>query len=257
MRFTLALLGTNLRAAYALRASFWLAVCFMIANNLIFFTVWPIYFNRFEDVGGWRLPEMCLLYGATAFAWGLHVTFAGGLRNMAQTITDGDLDSFLVQPKNVLLYVAASRSFPSGIGDLISGSFLIALSGYVTLAKLPMIVLMLAAGGLIYTATAIIAHSLAFWLGQVNGLARQFSEFLIMFSVYPQTIYGGFLKVLLFTVVPAGFIGYLPVETVREFRWEPFLATLGAAVAYAGLALAVFRRGLARYESGNRFGVRG
>lgn len=257
MRFLLALLGTNLRAAYALRGSFWLSVAFMILNNLIFFTVWLIYFHRFETVNGWNLADMSLLYGIVSFAWGLEVAAAGGLRNLAQTISDGDLDGFLVQPKPALLYVAASRSFPSGFGDMLSGTFLIAMSGYVSPASAPLIVLVLASSCVIFCATSVIAHSLAFWLGAINSLAREFSDFLIMFSGNPQTIYTGFLRVLLFTILPAGFIGYLPVEAIRALAPGKLAGALAGAAIYGALALWTFRRGLARYESGNRFGVRG
>ena len=90
----------------------------------------------------------------------------------------------------------------------------------------------------------------------MNDWARQMWEFVIIFSVYPQTVYGTFLRVVLFTVIPAGFIGYLPVELLRSFSVLGLAATLGGAAAYAGLALFVFRRGLRRYASGNRFGVR-
>lgn len=228
----------------------------MMANNFIFFTVWLIYFNRFDEINGWRLADMSALYGLVGSAWGLEVLVAGGLRNLAATITNGDLDGFLVQPKPVLSYVAASRSFPSGFGDLLSGAVLIGMSGYLSMGSLPLILVLLTSSCLIFCSTSVIAHSLAFWLGPVNGVARDFSDFLIMFSVYPQTIYHGFLRILLFTLVPAGLIGYLPVETIRAFGWDKLGLVLAGALTYAALAAFSFRRGLVRYESGNRFGVR-
>jgi ABC-2 type transport system permease protein len=106
------------------------------------------------------------------------------------------------------------------------------------------------------TATGVLFHATAFWLGPVNSLARQAWEFLITFSVYPHTIYGGVLRLLLFTALPAGFVGFLPVELVRRFEWTTLAALVGGSLVYAVLAVVVFRLGLRRYESGNRFGVR-
>ena len=107
-----------------------------------------------------------------------------------------------------------------------------------------------------FTASGVILHSLAFWLGRVEGLARQLWEFLITFSIYPRPLFAGALKLMLFTLIPAGFIGYLPVELLREFTWLGLAAALSGAVLYVGLALLVFDRGLRQYESGSRFGVR-
>ena len=107
-----------------------------------------------------------------------------------------------------------------------------------------------------FVASGLILHSLAFWLGDVDSLARQVWEFLITFSLYPPTLFSGGLRVLLFTALPAGFIGYLPVELLREFSPGTLALTSAAALAYVLLARGVFRAGLARYESGNRIAVR-
>src|SRR5688500_8985535 len=46
MRFFIALLQTNLRASFALRAAFWMQAGFMALNNVLFFTIWWILFDR-------------------------------------------------------------------------------------------------------------------------------------------------------------------------------------------------------------------
>ena len=172
-------------------------------------------------------------------------------------IVDGDLDTFLSQPKSPLVQVICSRSFAMGWGDIISGIILLVLSGYATWQHLPVVLLCALCGWLILLSTAIIVHCMAFWLGPITELARQFTMFVITFSVYPQSIYGGWVKVMLFTVVPAGFIGYLPVQLLLEFRWELIAAVVGGTAVYAVAAMAVFSMGLRRYESGNQIGVRG
>jgi ABC-2 type transport system permease protein len=57
--------------------------------------------------------------------------------------------------------------------------------------------------------------------------------------------------VLLFTLVPAGFISHLPVELLRTFEPWRMAAVLGFTVLSVALAIFVFRLGLRRYESGN------
>ena len=113
-----------------------------------------------------------------------------------------------------------------------------------------------ACSGLVFFASCVVAHSLAFWAGRVQELSRQMTMYTLTFSVYPQTIFSGWLKVLLFTAIPAGFIGYLPVELLRDFRWTWLLGLLGGTGVYVAIALGVFALGLKHYESGNRIGAR-
>ena len=97
----------------------------------------------------------------------------------------------------------------------------------------------------------VIVNSLAFWVGNAEGLAGQLTGALISFSLYPTGIFQGPVKLLLFTVLPAGFIAYVPVEVMRRFSWGPMLAVVGFAIAMVLVARGVFRAGLRRYESGN------
>ena len=63
-------------------------------------------------------------------------------------------------------------------------------------------------------------------------------------------------KVLLLTVVPSAFLAHIPVELMRQF--DPGMMALLLAFS-AGLwiaAVAVFRFGLRRYESGNLMTMR-
>src|SRR5581483_9707519 len=74
---------------------------------------------------------------------------------------------------------------------------------------------------------------------------------------YPEPLFDGGLRVLLFNLIPAGFIAYLPARFVSEPSAAGACAILAPAVGYALFASWFFRRGLRRYASGSRFGVFG
>lgn len=254
--FLRTLVLTNLKASTALRGAFLIQCLFMLVNNLIFFAVWWLFFRKFEEIGGWRLAEVTALYGLVAGCFGLAMIFGGGVRQLARLIADGDLDSFLTQPKNLLLHTVGSQSMASGWGDVISAAVLLFYSGYLTWNHAPILILTLISGAVLFVSAGILFNSLAFFLGPVDTLARQMFEFVVTFSVYPQTVFAGYLKLILFTLVPAGFIGFLPVEVLREFRWDYVAAIIFGTIAYLAFTIWVFHTGLRRYTSGNRFGVR-
>lgn len=256
MRWFFRLLAINLGAALALRTAFVMQVVFMLLNNLLLFVFWWVLFERFEQIRGWRLIDMATLFGISAAGYGVAVIFAGGVPDMARRIDEGELDPMLTVPRSVLVQLVAARTRPDGIGDILSGLVLVGLAGYLDWPHLPLVLLAILASALVFTASGVLMHSMAFWLGKVEALAQQATAFMVTFSTYPPVLFGWKLKVLLFTVLPAGFVSYLPAQLVREFDGGTLALLLAGSAAYGVLAWWVFQRGLRRYASGSRFGVR-
>lgn len=251
IKFLTLLVWTSFRASMALRSAFFMQVVFMLINNMIFFTIWWILFQKFDEINGWTIVDVKTLYGFAAGGWGVAVVFGCGARFIADKIISGDLDSYLVQPKNSLLHLVGSQSAASGWGDILSGFILFAWAGNLTLQKFPAIAVLVCCSALIYLSVITIANCAVFWLGNIEGFQHQLYEFLILFSTYPGGLFGGMTKVLLFSVVPAGFVSYLPAEVMRDLNGVKLLICVGAALAYMLLAMAIFKWGLRRYESGN------
>jgi ABC-2 type transport system permease protein len=86
-------------------------------------------------------------------------------------------------------------------------------------------------------------------------IAMQASNAMITFALYPLTLFDGTAKLILFTVLPAAFIGSVPAEFVRAFSWEQLGLMSAAAAGLLALAIFVFYRGLRRYESGSAIQV--
>jgi len=251
-----ALATTNIKSALALRGAAWLQITFMLINNLAFFAIWYIIFDRFEEIRGWRIEQMTALYGISAGSFGLAMVFGGGARYLAQTIREAGLDGWLTQPRSVLAQVSMSRSVTSGWGDVLTAALFLGLSGIAGGANIPLCIVLMFAGALIFVSTNIIFNSSAFWFGDTADISRQLGDFLIVFSTAPFPIFDGWLRVLLFTAIPSAFVGYLPVTLLGKF--DPWLlaAVLGASLFYLLLASFIFGRGLKRYASGNMVGLK-
>ncbi len=160
-------------------------------------------------------------------------------------------------PRNVLLHVCISASDPTAWGDIIFalGAFLLFLRP--DPLHFGLFLLLTMAGSLIFTSFFVIICSLAFFLGNTEGLAQQLAGALITFSTYPMYIFNGAVRVLLFTIIPAGFITFVPLQLLHEFTWPLLVAMLGFTALIVLAAVGIFQLGLRRYESGNLLGMQG
>src|SRR6185437_6463913 len=113
-----------------------------------------------------------------------------------------------------------------------------------------MVALAAIAGAVVMVSSGVIFSSAAFWLGPVDAAARQLFELVITFSVYPEPLFGGVLRVLLFTLVPAGFVGYVPAHVVQAPTACGAVGMVVVAGVYAGAAAWVFALGLRAYCGG-------
>lgn len=257
LRFARALAATNLKASLQQRTAFAMQVLFMMLNNATFFVFWWALMHQVRELRGWTLGDIEALFGLVAVAFGLAVTCAGGVVHLGRFIDEGELDTLLTQPRAVLPYALGLRLQVSGIGDIVSGLLFIIGSGQVTWRAAPLVLLAVVASAIVFVASGVIFFSAAFWLGRVDSLARQLWDLLITFSLYPEPLFGGTLRLMLFTVLPAGFIGYLPARLLREPSVNDASGLALATCLYAAIAVGMFERGLRRYASGSRFGTFG
>ncbi|MEY4514622.1 MAG: hypothetical protein RLZZ450_6744 [Pseudomonadota bacterium] len=257
LRFVQAVFHTSIRASLSLRSAFLLQLCFMAVNNVMVFVTWWILFDRFDNIRGYRLPDMLCMFGVGAAGFGLAAVLFGGSSELSRKIVDGDLDALLTQPKSVLLRALASRSTASGWGDIVSGLLMLACSGQLSLSKLPLALLAISLAAIMFTSSAVLLQSTAFWLGNVESAARVAQDFVVAFTLYPPSLFGAGLKTVLFTLLPAGLVVYLPVELLRNFSVQTALLAVGGVGLHVLLSTTVFARGLTKYESGSRMGVWG
>lgn len=254
LNFFCHLVLTSMKASLSMRGAFLLESLLMLANNLIFFFIWWIFFRQFDDISGWQFNDMAVLMAVAIGGYGLMQLFFGGVRELAYDIVNGNLDPLLTQPKNVMLQIAGSRSLRRGWGHLATTATLVAFNGLTSLLTLCLVLLCMVTSCVVYTSFAFIVHSLAFWAGPLDTLSRKYCDALFLFALYPTNIYSGFLQLMMFTLIPAGIIGYLPVELVRQFTWLKLVVMIFSTLIFLLLSILVFRQGLKRYTSGNQFG---
>lgn len=249
--FVLGYVRMSLASAMEYRASFITQVFGMILNDAVWLAFWWLFFNRFPTLRGWSFRDMVMLWAILAAGFGVTTGLFGNAMRLAGIIMRGELDHFLILPKNVLLHVLVSRSSVSAWGDLLFGLVIMWLAGPVSLLQLALFLYGLVLVAAVFLAFSVICGSLAFFLGNAEGLSGQLINALLTFAGYPTAIFKGAAKLILFSVIPAGVISSIPVRLIRVF--DPLFLLAGtafAAVLVVG-AVVLFYLGLRRYESGN------
>jgi len=250
-RFVWGYVKANFQSALEYRLSFASQVFAMLINDIMWLIFWLAYFDKFPLVAGWGRNEIVMLWAVSAVGYGLATAVCGNLFRLSTLITRGELDFYLALPKSVLPHTLISRMNLSAPGDVLFGALVFGLIVQPTALQWLLFGLFCLTTATIMIGFGVITQSLTFWLGNAEGLAQQLVNALLVFSTYPTVIFNGAIKFVLFTIIPAGFVAYLPVQLLREFS----LMLFGGLLAFTfGIALAawfVFRAGLRRYESGN------
>jgi len=96
-------------------------ILFMLLNNASFIIQWLVLYSLRENIGGYTFREVILLWGIAAGTYGVAHFFFERAFSLSEMINDGKLDSYLVQPKNVLLTAITSDVDTSALGDILYG----------------------------------------------------------------------------------------------------------------------------------------
>ena len=237
------------------KVTFFSNIIFMILNNAAFLVQWLILFSLKDNIGGYGIKQVILLWGLASGTFGVAHFFFKEAFNLSEDINTGKLDNYLIQPKNVLLSLITSSVEVSAIGDLLYAYIMLFLYG-ITLKNFILFTFFCIVGGIIMVCLTVITASLSFWFGKVELLSHTLNTFITSFSTYPEGIFKGFIKVIFYTLIPIGFISYLPVNILTTFQYTKILIVLGVTLLSIVLTFIVFYKGLKKYSSSNLINVR-
>jgi ABC-2 type transport system permease protein len=255
LAFLIAQWQANVASAMEYRAAFISQIVGMFINDAVYFAFWLVFFDRFQQVRGWGVTDMFLLMSIVAFGYGLAFTFFGNALQLSRVIAQGQLDYYLALPRGVLINVLASRMSNSAVGDISFGIIAFLFAGPLTL---PGVALWLAASllvAVVFVMAFTFFHSLTFWLGNASGLAEQAMNAMVTLALYPADIFQGAVRFMMFTLVPAAFVGAVPLNAVRGLDANLMLTLVVATLVITTLSTASFYLGLRRYESGSAMNV--
>ncbi|MBB6479676.1 ABC transporter permease [Spirochaeta isovalerica] len=247
----------NLSAGMEYRTSFLIQVFGMVLNNCAFIIFWKMLFDRVGgDINGYGFREVMFLWALATFGFSISEILMGNARQLSSIIYKGELDVYLLQPRAVLPNLVCSRMNISGWGDLIYGVALFVITQPLTPVRIVLFLLFALMMALVFVSVRVFYHSLTFFLGNAEQFAATISELVIMFTIYPGSIFSGPSTWILHTIIPAALVAWIPAQLFASFDPLKFLMLLAADGVIVLLSLFMFREGLKRYSSGNRMGTR-
>jgi ABC-2 type transport system permease protein len=255
-RFLGAAMQVNFKSVMEYRVNFIIQFFGMMLNNAAFALFWAVLIGRAGLVGGYGFMDIMFIWALVSTSFGLAHILAGNVRMLGRIVMEGGLDVYLLQPKDVMLNLLASRTVVSAWGDFAYGFIVMALLPGTDFMALLLFCSLALPGALIFAATFAAAESLVFFIGNSQAISSALAEFLLSFSLYPEGVFGKSYRWVLYSVIPSGFVAFLPLRIFRALDWPLVPLLWGVALMYAFLSYGLFSAGLRRYESGNRMDAR-
>jgi len=257
LKLACAYVKLNFLAQLEYRAAFLSQAIAMFANNCVWVLFWVLFFNRFPVLRGWTVTDVITVWSIAASGFGLAHTVCGNALYLPGLIARGQLDVWMLYPRPLLPHLVLGRMSATSCGDAIFGYVVYLLMVKPDLPHFCLFVFLSLAVAFLFVGFSILTGCLTFFIGNSEGLAEQWRYAMITFSTYPATLFEGAVKILLFTVLPAGFVNYMPIMALREMSLYYCAMTVAGACAVLAVSIAVFYFGLSRYESGNLMEMRG
>ncbi|MEU9361738.1 ABC transporter permease [Streptomyces sp. NPDC048301] len=248
------------RSTMAYRASFVMTALGNFVATAFDFVAIMLMFSHVDALGGFTLPEVALLYGASGTAFGLSDLVLGSMDRLGRRVRDGTLDTLLVRPVPVLAQVAADRFALRRLGRitqglLVLGYALLTLDIAWTPLKVLMLPLMVLSGGAIFGAVFVAGAAFQFWAQDASEVQNAFTYGGTSLLTYPPSVFAKELVRGVTFVVPLAFASWLPALYVlgRDYpldlpEWVAFLPPVVAVGCWV-LAGMAWRVGLRSYRS--------
>ena len=221
----------------------------------VFFAI-QIAFTHTPTLGGFTKDEILLFYATSITIWAtMEALFFDGFKVfMLRDIVTGEFDKILTKPVNPVFLMAFSRPRLEGFvylfGMMLLGfrQMLILSDQFTMMSFVSYFALWLTGLYIFFMAFSIYA-TLAFYMTRSSQVLRTLQSISDQ-TFYPPTIYPTSLKMILFTLIPAAFVAYVPVSfLLNRGSIDLLLATVSMIITVTWLSNTCWRVGLKNYTS--------
>jgi ABC-2 type transport system permease protein len=221
----LSILGTlasaSIRSEFQYRANAITSIIGGILYQITGFVVVWIVVARFNDLGGWGLPEITFLYGMRLTSHGIFYACFSQMFEADRVMINGEYDRFLVRPMPPLVQLFTRKLRINAFGDLVGGTALLvaaSLGSAVDWSPLAVLFLLgaVVGGALVEGAVQVALGSLSFRYLQTMAVRTTVNEVFNVYGNYPFSIFPSALRYLLTFALPVAFVAFLPATVILD-----------------------------------------
>lgn len=260
LRFALYAIKKNIQSSAELRASFLTNIVGMGINNTAFIILWGFFVKSVGVIGGWTVADIIGLQGFVALCFGIVFSAGAGIRRLAEYVSTGVFDRFMLAPKSLLVRVATSSFGVSALGDIVFGivclgiyAALIHADMYQLLLMIPLILV----SSIVFFSAAVTVYSVSFLFSDANSVANSLFELFMTPAMFHGGAFQGAMRFFFTFMIPSLLVGSLPIEIVRDISLGKFAVVTALASFWFVFSIWLFNRAVRKYESSNfmTFGV--
>jgi ABC-2 type transport system permease protein len=258
VRTFLVLARSGLRERMHYKANFLITSLLRGLTALADFLIVAVILMRFRVVDGWDMYEVALLYGLASLGNAIYHVAGREMEQIERYLVSGDFDAILVRPWPTLFTLLARKLDFGRLGNGVQG-LAVTVIGVTELTRrgaltgwehLYLFVIPLTSAAIIF-AVALATAAAGFWLIRTDDLQVFTTYAPVTASYYPLSIYPGWLRGMLYTLIPMAFGNYLPVRYLLGKGGSPWVLLLAPVVGVLALWLAyrLWLIGETRYQS--------
>ncbi|WP_245851020.1 ABC transporter permease [Paenibacillus herberti] len=252
------LIRFSFRSSMQYRFNFWLGSTIAALIAFVEFALLAVILSRFGTIQGWSVQESAYLYSILILSKAIYRTFASDVHHLEKYLLSGDLDGLLLRPLPVLL-VLMTQNVSVRFGETLLGLGMLAYSLSSLAADdqiqlwiaIPLSVLICLNGGLLLFGIGLATAATGFWLTRIDMLQNLTEDATHTAIRYPLSIYPGWLKGILTSILPVAFVNYMPALYIVRGEAGPWMLALSAAASLVVLGAGAFlwKWGISRYQS--------
>lgn len=257
MRMYLKLVAMTIKSGLEYKVSFILEILSSTLLYLADFVVIYFFVLQVDSINGWVAHEIILLQILVVTASSLDSFLSFGLRRFAQVeLVSGNFDLKLMKPVNPLMILFGSVN----VGGLAIFPFLLVVipimvyiqPEYFTLMNVIWMLLTVIGGTIIFTSLKLISSAIGFFTLDSESFYRITKIGTRPILWYPLNIYPKLLQLLFLTIIPIGFVSFVPAHIIvnKEFAFYwilPYLS-LPIGLIFFAIALYIWGKGIKKYE---------
>jgi ABC-2 type transport system permease protein len=214
-----------------------------------------VIYRHTDTVAGWSKYEMLLLVGTSMLIQRLLMGFFwSNLFEMGRNVRTGYFDFYLAQPGNPLFMVSTRKLDPDGLANTFVAAAVIIYAAHRLglhpgITGVLLYLGLIACGLVVHYSLFLLTASTTFWIIKTEGIEGSYFT-VVDFSRLPREAFRGVASVVLVYALPAVVVSNVPARSlIHGFQPAYALWLAAASVAWFGLAVFVFKRGLNRYAS--------